>query len=88
MRFMTTWTFKPEQADATTERFRQTGGVPPEGVRMIARYHDVSGNRGWAISETDDAVAIATWCRQWNDVLTFDVVPILDDQELAAVLSE
>ncbi len=35
------------------ERFKKTGGLPPHGVKMIARWHSTAGNRGVTIFETD-----------------------------------
>ena len=88
MRFMTSWTFKPEASREAIARFKETGGYPPKGVTMVARYHDVAGNRGWAISECDDAVAASKWCHDWSDLLTFEVTPVLDDQQITEVLKD
>lgn len=88
MRFMTCWTFKPEASRAAIARFKETGGFPPEGVTMVVRYHDVAGNRGWAISECDDPVAASKWCHDWSDLLTFEVTPVLDDQQITEVLKD
>ncbi|MDH3377074.1 MAG: DUF3303 domain-containing protein [Gammaproteobacteria bacterium] len=87
MHFITIWTFKPEQSKDAIERFKATGAMPPEGVTMLARWHDVAGNRGFAISECDDAVAASKWCHEWSDLLTFEVIPVLSDEQLGAVLA-
>ncbi|NKB48478.1 MAG: DUF3303 domain-containing protein [Alphaproteobacteria bacterium] len=88
MYFMTVWTFSPENSQATIERFMETGAVPPEGVTMLSRWHDAAGHRGFAISETDDPIALAKWCRGWTDLLEFEIIPVLNDEQLAAALSE
>jgi hypothetical protein len=87
MHFMAIWTFRPEHSRATIERFLETGGQPPDSVKMVSRWHDVAGGRGFAIAETDDHAAISAWCRQWTDLLTFEVVPVINDEQLAKVLS-
>jgi len=87
MHFITIWTFRPEQRDNVIERFRETGGPPPEGVNMLARWHDVASGRGFAISETDDPVAIAKWCREWSDLMTFEIIPVVNDEQLVTVLA-
>lgn len=86
MHFMIIWTFKPEHSEDAIARFTETGATPPEGVKMLARWHDVSGRRGFAIAQTDDAVAASKWCYQWSDLLSFEVIPVLDDEQLAQVL--
>ena len=88
MHFIVSWTFSPENANSTIERFKETGAPPPDGVPMVARWHDVAGRRGFALAETDDAAAISKWTRQWNDLLAFEVVPVVNDEQLAAVLAE
>ena len=86
MHFITIWTFRPERSREATDRFTQTGGQPPEGVKMLARWHDVAGGRGFAVAESEDAAAICAWCRQWSDLLTFEVVPVINDGQLAEVI--
>ena len=86
MHYMTTWTFRPEHTKEAIDRFMETGGLPPEGVTMVSRWHDVGGTRGFAITETDDPVALGKWCNQWNDLISFEIIPILDDEQIKAVL--
>ena len=54
---------------------------------MTGRWHDVAGGSGFALAETDDVVALAKWCREWSDLLTFKITPVLDDAEIAEVLA-
>lgn len=86
MRFVTIWTFKPEHTEEIIARFRETGALPPEGVKMLARWHDVSGGRGFAVCETDDPVAASRWCHEWSDLFSLEIVPVLDDEQLTQVL--
>ena len=87
MNFMTIWTFRPENRDAVIQRFGETGGPPPDGVTMLARWHDVSGGRGFALSESEDPLAMAKWCREWNDIMSFEVIPVVNDEQLVTVLA-
>ena len=38
MTFVAAWTFKPECRKAVEARFKETGGLPPEGVKMLGRW--------------------------------------------------
>jgi hypothetical protein len=87
MHLMVIWTIKPENSKAAIQRFTETGAPPPEGVSMLSRWHDVSGGRGFSIAEADDAAAVSKWCHQWSDLLSFEIIPVLDDQQLAGVLA-
>jgi hypothetical protein len=85
---MVTWTFTPGATDAAIARFQETGAMPPDGVTMVFRCHDVAGGRGFALAESEDIVPIGRWCRQWTDLLAFEVIPVVDDEQMVAVLSE
>lgn len=86
MHFMIIWAFKPQNSKEAISRFTETGALPPEGVKMLARWHDVSGSRGFALAETGDAVAASKCFHEWSDLLSFEVVPVLDYEHLAQVL--
>ena len=86
MQFFVSWTIKPEHRDAATARFVETGGLPPAGVKMVGRWHFAEGREGLAIAESDDAVAIGKWTYAWFDLLSFRIVPIVDDEGFKVVL--
>jgi hypothetical protein len=87
MVFLTTYHWKPEHRKAIVERFMATGGVPPEGVKLLSRWTDVAGGRGFTLSEADDVVAIGRFFYAWNDLMTFEIVPVLNDEQLGTVLA-
>lgn len=88
MRYVVIWTFSPQHREAAVARFIETGGNPPDGVAMLSRSHDLGGNRGFAIAETADPTLIARWCREWADLLAFEIVPAINDEELMSILRE
>ncbi|CAM5798324.1 DUF3303 domain-containing protein [Rhizobacter fulvus] len=87
MLFISHWRILPGHRDTTIERFAKTGGQPPKGVKMLGRWHDVANGTGFAVSEADDAAAVARWALEWNDLMEMDVRPALDDEQLGAVLA-
>ncbi len=87
MYFMSIYSFKEENRNAVVARFKETGGAPPPGIKMLARWHDVGGRRGYTISEADDAVAMGIWSNKWTDLMTLEVFPIINDEQLVKVLS-
>lgn len=86
MLFMTTYSIKPEHRDAAIARFRQTQGAPPPGVKMLGRWHDISGNRGFALAEATDAQSVFKWVLEWSDLISFDTNAVIDDAEFAKAL--
>jgi hypothetical protein len=65
-----------------------TGGMPPQGVTMLSRWHSIGSGRGFAIAETDDPVALSRWCREWSDLMSFEVLPVINDEQIAEVLAQ
>ena len=87
MLFISRFEIAPSVRKAAIERFMKTGGAPPPAVRMLGRWHSADGAFGIVIAESDDIQAIAKWNLAWNDLLTIDVRPAVDDQGLAEVLA-
>lgn len=86
MKFMITWTIAPAQQNESTQRFVQTGGGPPPGVKMLGRWHGPS--MGFVLAEGNDMKPIYEWTRQWSDLLSFVVTPVIEDDEAAEVLKK
>jgi hypothetical protein len=87
MLFMGHWRFSPANRNAAIERFLKTGGVPPQGVKMLGRWHDVAQGKGIMICEAEDASALARWVLDWSDLMDMEVCPALNDEQLGAVLA-
>lgn len=88
MKFMITYEYTPDRRGVAIERFRQTQGVPPEGVSLLGRWHRVAGNAGFLLVESEEGQAVADLILGWSDILSFDVMPVVDDDELAELLEE
>ena len=86
MLFKLAWTHCPEMRNTTIKRFMETGGMPPEGIAMLSRYHNVDGTGGFAICETDDAQALHNWSLDWTDLIKMEITLIMDDESVAGVL--
>jgi Protein of unknown function (DUF3303) len=86
MKFMVTWTVPQGTFNAAVARFLETGGAPPEGVKMLGRWHGLNG-QGFAISESSDPKAIYRWVAQWSDLLPVTVTPCLEDADAGEVMA-
>ena len=53
---------------------------------MVGRWHDIAGGRGFTLVESDDAVAVGKFIKEWSDVMSSEVIPLLSDEQLAKVL--
>ena len=86
MKFIVKWSIPKGSVVEAEQRFLKTGGAPPAGVKMIGRWHGMSGG-GVLIAETSEAKALYTWLSDWNDLLEFETTPCLEDAEAGAVLA-
>ena len=87
MLFAIHWTFSPEVRNEANSRFSDTGGGPPEGVRMLGRWHRVDGGGGVCIAETDEAEKLGIWMQEWTDLLEFEIDPVVDDAGVSTILA-
>ncbi len=86
MLFHGSYVYSTENRDAVHQRFRETGGVPPRGVKMLGRWHGAEGNGGFFVAETDDPGALARWLQDWTDLVAFEVAPVLTDEQFSEVI--
>jgi len=87
MKFMLTFTWAPNtqsRAEAI-ERFQNTGGLPPAGVKLLGRWTRADLNGGFDLLETDDVKALTEFAYMWSDLMQLDIAPIVEDAELGEV---
>ena len=80
------WTPDTKTRSEAIARFRKTGGLPPKGATLLGRWTraDISG--GYDLLESDDPQALAEFAFMWSDLMRVSIVPVLEDEALAAVL--
>ena len=86
MLFKLDWTHTPEARDKTVKQFMETGGMPPAGVELISRYHNLDGTGGFAILESSDSAALADYALDWNGLIKMEITAIMDDDTITSVL--
>ena len=86
MQFMVEYTITPEARNEVQALFKATGGMPPAGVELLGRWHDYASLKGYMLCETVDQVGIAVWCQDWTHMMTFNVVSVVDDEQMAGVM--
>ena len=59
---------------------------PEEGMTRIARWHNVSAKRFFLVVEVDDTSVFETWAAKWANYFDLSIFPVLDDEEIVAVL--
>jgi hypothetical protein len=88
MKFMLTFTFKPDKAkrNEAIARFMKTGGQPPKGAKLLGRWTRADFSQGYDLLESDDPGALTEFALQWSDLMELEIVPVVEDKELTEVL--
>jgi Protein of unknown function (DUF3303) len=90
MKFMTNWSIQQDKwlpvlkkwtSMSPQERANDAG----DGVKMIGRWHDMTGRTGVVIAESNDLAAVQRWIGRWNPHLDTELTPVVDDEESAAI---
>lgn len=86
MQFMVSYSIDIPQRDAAEARFLETGATPPDGVQMIGRWHCTGERRGFMVLESTEITTVMKFMRAWNDVLNFQITPVVSDAQLAEIM--
>jgi len=70
------------------ERFRKSGRMMPEGVVYHASWLEPAGNRCFQVMEAPDAESLNVWVSRWNDLMDFEIIPVLTSQDFWSKLTE
>lgn len=65
-------------------RFRDQGRLAPEGLTYIASWVDESMGRCYQVMEAADRSLIDAWIARWDDIVDFEVIPVMTSAEAAA----
>ena len=87
MLFMVIEHFKNQDAAPVYRRFQGKGRMMPEGLRYIDSWTASSFNRCFQLMECDDAQLFAEWTGHWDDLVDFEIVPVISSKEAAAAMA-
>src|SRR5215470_17471944 len=89
MKYMATWNIPPDKWLPLCSRW---GALSPqeranagEGVKIVGRWADLAARTGVAIFESNNLAAVQPYVGQWNAYMDITLVPVLEDEESAAV---
>jgi hypothetical protein len=73
--------FKNRDAKAVYRRLRDQGRGMPEGLRYVNSWIEASFDRYFQLMECDDAHLLQQWVAVWNDLIEFEIVPVVPSAE-------
>lgn len=75
--------FKDKDAAAVYRRFRDKGRMAPDGLSYVSSWVDENFERCYQIMETGDRRLLDQWMANWNDLVDFEVYPVITSKEAA-----
>lgn len=75
--------FKNGDAAPIYRRFRDRGRMQPEGLVYVSSWVDEKFERCYQLMETHDRRLLDEWMAQWNDLVDFEVFPVIPSKQAA-----
>ena len=60
----------------------------PKGLTLIGRWHCSAALNGTEIWETDDIRILYNWLLLWNDLIVYEIDPVVNDEDAGAMSLE
>jgi hypothetical protein len=73
--------FRPGKVRLLYQRLDEEGRSLPEGVSYINSWIDESITICYQVMESDSIEKIYTWIENWNDLVDFEVIPVITSAE-------
>jgi len=72
---------RPKDLQVIGERFRRLGRMLPEDVEYRVSWLTHDGTRCFQIMEAPSLESLMVWIQRWEDVVDFEIVPVLTSQQ-------
>jgi len=68
-------------------RFRDRGRMAPEGLVYVSSWVSDDLRRCYQVMECDDRQLIERWMASWQDLVDFEVIPVVTSAAAVAAVS-
>jgi hypothetical protein len=86
MLFMIIERLKGRDARSIYARLRESGRQMPEGLTYIDSWIEPNFDRCFQLMETADLRLLQQWILAWNDLMEFEIVPVVPSKETRATV--
>lgn len=84
MLYMVIENFRDGNALPVYRRFRDEGRLAPDGLKYVGSWVTEDLRRCFQVMECDDPSLLAQWTARWEDLVEFEVVPVITSAEAGA----
>lgn len=65
-------------------RFREQGRLAPPGLAYVNSWVTPDLKRCYQVMECDDRALLDAWIGKWDDIVEFEVIPVVTSAEASA----
>ena len=87
MLFMVVEKFRNQNAKAVYRRLRDEGRGFPDGLKFVGSWVSADLGRCFQLMETDDITLFQRWIADWQEVVEFEVVPVVEGKTTREALT-
>ncbi len=84
MLFMVIENFMNRDPQPVYSRLAEKGRMMPEGLTYISSWISEDFSTCWQVMEADKIENFEAWTRNWDDLVEFEIVPVLTSAEARA----
>ena len=78
MLYMVIETFREGAREKVYARYQERGRMLPDGLAYVDSWLEENGGRCFQLMKTEDSKLFHFWTDQWDDLVQFDVVPVVE----------
>ncbi|MBA2707114.1 MAG: DUF3303 family protein [Gemmatimonadaceae bacterium] len=86
MIYMIVETFRNGDARPVYRRFREQGRLAPDGLEYVTSWVTNDYQRCFQVMRCDDRALLDEWIAGWEDLVEFEVVPVVTSEAAAAAI--
>ena len=68
-------------------RFAERGRLAPEALRYVTSWVTDDLEHCFQVMECDDRALVDEWIAQWDDIVEFEVIPVITSAEAGAAVA-
>lgn len=87
MLFMVIERFRDHNAVAVYRRYNEHGRMFPDGMKYIDSWVEPNFDRCFQLMECDDPDLFHEWTAHWQDLVEFEIVPVVTSKEARNAIS-
>ncbi len=87
MLFMVIERFKNRDAAPVYKRYHEKGRMMPDGLSYIDSWVEPDFARCFQLMECDDPQLLLQWTNHWQDLVDFEIVPVVTSKDAAEAIA-